>query len=65
DYIDINRIDNDFTIGGGISYQLSRNIRSQLDLKYRDRDSTLDSASYEEWSVYASLTYGFGQPLRR
>lgn len=64
DYIDLNRIDDDFTIGGGFRYQLSRNIHSRLDLKYRDRDSTLDSASFEEWSVYASLTYGFGEPMR-
>jgi hypothetical protein len=64
DYIDTNRIDNDFTIGGGIRYHLSRNLHSRFDLKYRNRDSTLDSANFDEWSVYASLTYGFGEPLR-
>lgn len=64
DYIDTNRIDNNYTIGGGIGYQLSRKLRSRLDIKYRNRDSTLDSANFAEWSVYASLTYGFGEPLR-
>jgi hypothetical protein len=64
DYIDTSRIDNNFTIGGGIGYQLSRNLRSRFDIKYRNRDSTLDSASFDEWSVYASLTYGFGEPMR-
>jgi predicted porin len=64
DNIDTNRIDNNFTIGGGIRYQLSRNLHSQFDLKYRDRDSTLETENFEEWSVYASITYGFGQSLR-
>jgi len=64
DFIDTNRIDNDLTIGGGFRYQLSRNFRSRLDLQYRNRDSTFDSANFDEWSVFASLTYGFGEPLR-
>jgi len=64
DYIDLNRIDNTYTIGGGIRYQLSRSLHSRVDLKYRNRDSTLDSENFDEWSVFASLTYGFGEPLR-
>ena len=64
DYIDLNRVDSDYSIGGNIRYQLSRSLHSLFDLKYRDRDSTLDSASFAEWSVYASLTYGFGEPMR-
>lgn len=64
DYLDTNRIDSDFRIGSGITYQLSRSLNSLLDLQYRNRDSTLEAENFDEWSIYVSLTYGFGQPLR-
>jgi hypothetical protein len=64
DFLDTGRIDNNFTIGGGIGYRLSRKLSSRLDIKYRNRDSTSDSQNFTEWSVYASLTYGFGEPMR-
>ena len=64
DYIDTGRADINYTIGGNVRYQLSRNLSSSFDLKYRNRDSTEKSQIFDEWSVYASLVYGFGQPLR-
>jgi hypothetical protein len=64
EYIDTLRTDNNYTIGGGVRYQLSRKLNSSFDLKYRNRDSTLETRSYDEWSAYVSLVYGFGQPMR-
>jgi hypothetical protein len=64
DYIDADRTDKDYTIGAYLRYQLSRKLHSRLDAKYRNRDSTLDSLNFDEWSAYASLVYGFGEPLR-
>jgi len=64
DFLDTGRIDNKFTIGGGIGYKLSRKLSSRFDIKYRNRDSTSDSADFTAWSVYASLKYGFGEPMR-
>lgn len=64
DFLDRGRIDNNLTIGGGIRYRLSRKLTSRFDIKYRNKDSALDSANFTEWSVYASLTYGFGGPMR-
>ena len=64
EFIDTLRTDNNYTIGGGVKYQLSRKLNSSFDLKYRNRDSTLETRSFDEWSAYVSLVYGFGQPLR-
>jgi uncharacterized protein (PEP-CTERM system associated) len=64
DYLDTDRIDENYTIGGGFRYQLSRSLNSSLDLKYRERDSTLDAQNFNEWSAYINLAYGFGQPQR-
>jgi hypothetical protein len=64
DYIDAGRTDNNYTVGGNVKYQLSRNLNSSLDLKYRNKDSTVAAQNFDEWSVYFSLVYGFGQPLR-
>lgn len=64
DYIDVNRIDSDYTIGGDIRYQLSRKLHCRFDLKYRNRDSTDEVQNFDELSAYISLVYGFGESLR-
>jgi len=64
EYIDAVRTDNSYTIGGNVRYQLSRKLNSLFDLKYRNRDSTLDGQNFDEWSAFVSLVYGFGRPLR-
>lgn len=64
DLIDSNRIDNRYTLGVNFKYQLSRTLNSSFDIKYRNRDSTVESQNFDEWSVYINLVYGFGQPLR-
>ena len=62
--IDLLRTDNDYTVGANLRYQLSRKLRGSFDIKYRNRDSTVEVQSFNELSAYVSLTYGFGQPLR-
>jgi hypothetical protein len=64
EYIDTQIIDNNFTIGSNIRYQLSRNISSSFILAYRDRKSTEAIRDYTEWSAFLTLVYGFGQPRR-
>ena len=64
DYLDSGRMDTDTIIGGNIGYQLSRNLKSSFDIRYRKRNSTVELQNFDEWSAYISLVYGFGQPLR-
>ncbi len=64
DFTDRNRNDKRFTVGGNLRYQISRSIHSLLDLKYRKKESTLASENFDELSAYATLVYGFGEPLR-
>lgn len=61
---DDNRTDERYEVGGDIDYQLSRKLRSVLDLRYRKKDSTLDADEYSEMSAFVSLVYGFGQVSR-
>ena len=64
DFTDTNRNDQRYTVGGNLRYQLSRKLHSLLDLKYRKKESTLATENFDELSVFASLTYGFGEPRR-
>ena len=61
---DVSRLDKEYAVGGNLSYQLSRKLRSVLDLRYRKKDSTQSGAEYNEMSAFLSLTYGFGQVSR-
>lgn len=58
--LDSGIIDKRYTVGGNLNYSFSRKIRGLLDLKYRKRDSTSVGRDYDEYSIYASLVYGFG-----
>ena len=62
--LDTNRLDDRFTVGGNLRYNFSRKIHGLLDLKYREKESTLYSQNYDEFSVFASIVYGFGEVLR-
>jgi hypothetical protein len=64
DYIDAARVDENYSAGFYLKYQLSRKLHTAIDAKYRTRDSTLESQNFDEWSAYATLVYGFGEPLR-
>lgn len=50
-----------YSIGGNINYRLSRNLHSTIDLKRRNKDSTLDFEDFSEMSIFISLVYGYGK----
>jgi len=58
------RTDKRYKIGGNLRYQFSRKWGSLLDVQYRTKDSTDATQNYDEFSVFASLVYGFGDVYR-
>ncbi len=55
------RTDKTVSAGLGLSYHHSRKLRSVLDIKYRNRNSTGALSDYSSSSIFYSLIYGFGQ----
>jgi predicted porin len=51
-------------VGGKLNYQFSRKLKGLFDIKYRTKESTRLFQTYNEFSVYASIVYGFGQVYR-
>lgn len=64
EFTDIVRTDDNITVGALANYRFTRKLNGTFDLKYRNRDSTLQTQDFDEWSAYVNLVYGFGQPLR-
>jgi hypothetical protein len=62
--LDTDRLDEYYTVGGNLNYRFSRKLRGLFDLKYRTKESTAPSQNYNEFSVFASLVYGFGNVQR-
>ena len=62
--LDIDRLDQYYIAGGNLKYNFARNLYSSFDIKYRTKESTLPSENYDEFSVFASLVYGFGDVQR-
>jgi hypothetical protein len=58
--LDINRLDQYYIVGCNLKYNFARNLFSSFDIKYRTKESTLASEVYDEFSVFASIVYGFG-----
>jgi len=58
------RVDKRTVVGGNIKYKFSRKLNGSFDLAYRDNNSTIDVESYEEFTAYVSLVYGFGEVYR-
>lgn len=52
------------TLGGNLSYNFSAKLYGKFDLTYRDKKSTFEPSNYDEYSVYLSVVYGFGQVYR-
>jgi hypothetical protein len=63
-WLDSERLDNRYVVGGYLNYSFSRKLRGVFDLSYRNNDSTSITFSYNEYSVFASLVYGFGSVPR-
>jgi hypothetical protein len=62
--LDTARLDEYYTVGGNLNYRFSRKLRGLFDLKYRTKESTAPAQNYNEFSVFASLVYGFGNVQR-
>lgn len=52
------------TVGGRLNYNFSTKLYGTFDLTYRNKKSTFDAANFDEYSVYLSAVYGFGQVYR-
>jgi len=63
-WLDTERLDDRYVIGGYLNYSFSRKLRGVFDLSYRNNDSTSVTYNYDEYSVFASLVYGFGSVPR-
>ena len=62
--LDTDRLDKRFIVGGNLRYNFSRKLHGLFDLAYRKRESTFAPENYDEFSVFVSLVYGFGDVLR-
>ena len=62
--IEDDRLDKRFIVGGNLTYNFSRKIHGLFDLKYRKKESTFAPENYDEFSVFVSLVYGFGDVSR-
>lgn len=58
--LEIHRIDNRYSLGGNLSYNLTREMSGYFNINYRKNDSTSATQSFDEMSVYFGLSYGFG-----
>ena len=63
---DTDRKDKHYSVTGTIGYQLTRKLRTNLDLRYQDQDSKGGLGSeYSEFSSFVRLVYGFARVERR
>jgi len=62
--LDTARIDENFIVGSSLNYRFTRKWHSLFDIKYRTKDSTDATENFNEFTVFASLVYGFGDVYR-
>jgi hypothetical protein len=59
---DTDREDNRYSIKGTVGYQLTRKLRTTLDLRYQNQDSNGGLGDeYSEFSTFVRLAYGFAR----
>jgi hypothetical protein len=58
---DVDRTDKEYSVGGIIAYQLTRKLRCDLNVRYRDKNSTQSIDEFNEFSVFAGIVYGVGR----
>jgi hypothetical protein len=54
------RTDKEYRVTGSISYHLSRDLRSEFAVRYRNKSSDLNTAEYNETAVFIGLIWGHG-----
>ena len=62
---EISREDKRFNVGANVNVAFTPKLRSVFDIQYRTRESTNSLENYDEFSIFASLNYGFGGVKRR
>ena len=63
---DTDREDKRYSITGTVGYQLTRKLRTNLDLRYQNQDSKGGLGNeYSEFSTFVRLVYGFARLDRR
>lgn len=62
--VETNRLDQYYIAGGNLKYNFARNLYGSFDIKYRTNESTTFLRNYDEFSVFGSLVYGFGDVRR-
>ena len=62
--LETNRTDDNYLVGANLKYRFSRKLNASIDLKYRKLISTSVIENYDEYSLYASLVYGYGAVYR-
>jgi hypothetical protein len=58
--LDTNVQNDRYTVGGDLKYSFTRKMRGLFDLNYRKKNSNFGPDNYDEFSVFFSLVYGFG-----
>jgi len=58
--IDGDRKDAEYSIGGSLNYRFSRKILGAVNVKYYDKDSSIDTEDFDEMIVLVSVIYGYG-----
>ena len=48
------------TIGGNLGYNLTRNLCTNFDIRYRKKNANTARDDYDEFGAFVSLIYGFG-----
>lgn len=59
------RTDEITTVGLHFKYQHARKLKSTIDIRHQEKDSTAAGRSYSNASIYYEMVYGFGSVYRR
>ncbi len=59
-FLDVERIDKQYQVGGNLRYQFSRKLHGLFDVQYSKEESTFEPQNYNNFTVFISLVYGFG-----
>jgi len=57
---EFNRTDKDFRIIGSLGYRLSRDLRTEFAVRYKNKSSDLSTSEYTETAVFFGLLWGKG-----
>ena len=62
--VNTERTDDSFIVDGGFEYSLARSLKTVFSLQYSTKESNDFAQNYNELSIFASLSYGYGGASR-